>query len=1101
MSAIIRFCLKNKFAVWLLTLLVVAAGLYSGLNMKLETMPNINTPIVSVSAAYPGATPEEVADKVTIPIEKKVKNLSGVNSVTSSSYQNVSSVQIEYSFDKDMEKAKEEVQEALANINLPDSVDDPNVSRQSFNDLPILSLSVSDKDKSLKELTKVVEDDVVPTLEGVEGVSSVQVAGQNVEEVQLDFKDDELKKNGLTEDSVKQFIKGANSSMPLGLYNFNNTEKSVVVDGNITTVKELKNLEIPVTPQASGTRSQGAGASAGQGAQQQSGGQGAQQQSGGQGAQQQSGGQGALQQSGGQGAQQQSGGQGAQQQSGGQGASLQAAATQQAQPTELPTVKLKDVATIKTVGKAESISRTNGQESIGLQVIKSADANTVNVADAVNKELKQLKKEHEGLKTVNVFDQATPIKDSVSTMLNKALIGGLFAIIIILLFLRNFRSTIIAVISIPLSLLMAILALKQMDITLNIMTLGAMTVAIGRVVDDSIVVIENIYRRMSRKGEEIRGKQLITAATREMFIPIMSSTIVTIAVFLPLGLVKGPVGELFMPFALTIVFALVASLIVAITIVPAFADSLFKKGLSKKKEVDNEKPGALAGFYKRVLNWSLSHKIVSFGLAILLLAGSLFLVPKIGVSFLPSDEQKMVIATFNPEPGQTKKEVEVEALKAEKLLLDRNHVKTIQYSVGGENPMNPAASNQAMFFMEYDKDTPNFEKEQKKVIDDLKGTTDKGEWKAQDFGATGGSNKLEIQVYGNNMNDIKPVTEKVQKILSDRNDLRNVGSSLSKAYQEYTLAADQEKLSKLGLTASQIGMALNDSGDQSALTTLKKDGKDVNVYVKVDKNSYKNIDDLTGKKLQSATGKEVAISDVAKVKEGETADTVTRKDDKIYASISGDVTSKNVNKVSTDVQKDIDKLDLPDGVDVKMGGVTEDINESFTQLGLAMLAAIAIVYFVLVVTFGGALAPFAILFSLPFTVIGALLALYIAGESISISAMIGALMLIGIVVTNAIVLIDRVIHKENEGLSTREALLEAAATRLRPILMTALATIGALIPLALGFEGGGLISKGLGVTVIGGLTSSTLLTLIIVPVVYEFLMKLTRKNRKRKTAE
>ncbi|KSU83245.1 hydrophobic/amphiphilic exporter-1, HAE1 family [Fictibacillus enclensis] len=1065
MSAIIRFCLKNKFAVWLLTLLVVAAGLYSGLNMKLETMPNINTPIVSVSAAYPGATPEEVADKVTIPIEKKIKNLSGVNSVTSSSYQNVSSVQIEYSFDKDMEKAKEEVQEALANINLPDSVDDPNVSRQSFNDLPILSLSVSDKDKSLKELTKVVEDDVVPTLEGVEGVSSVQVAGQNVEELQLDFKDDELKKNGLTEDSVKQFIKGANSSMPLGLYNFNNTEKSVVVDGNITTVKELKNLEIPVTPQASGEGSQGAGASAGQGAQQQS------------------------------------GGQGAQQQSGGQGASLQAAANQQAQPTELPTVKLKDVATIKTVGKAESISRTNGQESIGLQVIKSADANTVNVADAVNKELKQLKKEHEGLKTVNVFDQATPIKDSVSTMLNKALIGGLFAIIIILLFLRNFRSTIIAVISIPLSLLMAILALKQMDITLNIMTLGAMTVAIGRVVDDSIVVIENIYRRMSLKGEGIRGKQLITAATREMFIPIMSSTIVTIAVFLPLGLVKGPVGELFMPFALTIVFALVASLIVAITVVPAFADSLFKKGLSKKKEVDNEKPGALAGFYKRVLNWSLSHKIVSFGLAILLLAGSLFLVPKIGVSFLPSDEQKMVIATFNPEPGQTKKEVEVEALKAEKLLLDRNHVKTIQYSVGGENPMNPAASNQAMFFMEYDKDTPNFEKEQKKVIDDLKGTTDKGEWKAQDFGATGGSNKLEIQVYGNNMNDIKPVTEKVQRILSDRNDLRNVGSSLSKAYQEYTLAADQEKLSKLGLTASQIGMALNDSGDQSALTTLKKDGKDVNVYVKVDKNSYKNIDDLTGKKLQSATGKEVAISDVAKVKEGETADTVTRKDDKIYASISGDVTSKNVNKVSTDVQKDIDKLDLPDGVDFKMGGVTEDINESFTQLGLAMLAAIAIVYFVLVVTFGGALAPFAILFSLPFTVIGALLALYIAGESISISAMIGALMLIGIVVTNAIVLIDRVIHKENEGLSTREALLEAAATRLRPILMTALATIGALIPLALGFEGGGLISKGLGVTVIGGLTSSTLLTLIIVPVVYEFLMKLTRKNRKRKTAE
>ncbi len=1077
MSSIIRFCLKNKFAVWLLTLLVVAAGLYSGLNMKLETMPNINTPIVTVSAVYPGATPEEVADKVTVPIEQKVKNLSGVDSVSSSSYQNISSVQIEYNFDKDMEKAKGEVQEALANISLPDSVDDPKVSRQSFNEFPILSLSVSDKDKSLKDLTKVVEDDVVPRLEGVEGVSSVQVAGQNVDEVQLDFKQDKLKEKGLTEDTVRRFIQGANSSMPLGLYNFNNKEKSVVVDGKITTIKELKNLEIPVTSPApesgagnaqqagkspsatsGGTGGQSAGTAAGQGAQQ--------------------------------------GAPGA----GQQGSAAAGSAPQQAHPSELPTVKLKAIASIKSVGKAESISRTNGHESIGVQIVKSADANTVNVADDVKKELKQIKKDHPGLKTVNVFDQATPIKESVSTMLNKALIGGLFAVIIILLFLRNIRSTVIAVISIPLSLLMAILALKQMDITLNIMTLGAMTVAIGRVVDDSIVVIENIYRRMSLTGERIKGKELITSATREMFIPIMSSTIVTIAVFLPLGLVKGPVGELFLPFALTIVFALVASLIVAITVVPAFADSLFKKGLKNKKEVGHDKPGAFAGLYKRVLNWSLNHKFVSFGLAILLLAGSLFLVPKIGVSFLPSDDQKMVIATFNPEPGQTRKDVEKESLKAEKLLIDRKHVKTIQYSVGGENPMNPAASNQAMFFMEYDKDTPNFEKEQKRVIDDLQGTTNKGEWKAQDFGATGGSNKLEVQVYGNNIKDIKPVTEKVQNIMDDKNSLRNVDSSLSKSYQEYTIAADQKKLSKLGLTASQIGMELNDSGDKSALTTLKKDGKDINVYVKVDKSKYKDINDLTAKKLQSATGKEVAISDVAKVSKGETADTVTRKDDKIYASVSGDVTSKNVNKVSADVKKEIDKLDLPNGVDVKMGGVTEDINESFSQLGLAMLAAIAIVYFVLVVTFGGALAPFAILFSLPFTLIGALVALYISGESISISAMIGALMLIGIVVTNAIVLIDRVIHKENEGLTTREALLEAGATRLRPILMTALATIGALIPLALGFEGGGLISKGLGVTVIGGLTSSTLLTLVIVPVVYEFLMKLTRRNKKE-TAE
>jgi HAE1 family hydrophobic/amphiphilic exporter-1 len=258
--------------------------------------------------------------------------------------------------------------------------------------------------------------------------------------------------------------------------------------------------------------------------------------------------------------------------------------------------------------------------------------------------------------------------------------------------------------------------------------------------------------------------------------------------------------------------------------------------------------------------------------------------------------------------------------------------------------------------------------------------------------------------------------------------------------------------------------------------------------------SIDTLTDLTDKTIQSPLGTEVKIKDVVDVNEGETSNTVTRRDGKIYVQVSGNIKTDDVAKVSTDVQAEVDDLDVPSSIEVNMGGVTEDIQESFTQLGLAMLAAIAIVYFILVVTFGGGLAPFAILFSLPFTIIGALVGLWIAGETLSVNAMMGALMLIGIVVTNAIVLIDRVINMEKQGLSTREALLEAGTTRLRPILMTALATIGALIPLALGLEGSGMISKGLGVTVIGGLVSSTLLTLVIVPIVYELISKLRRKK-------
>ncbi|WHY69132.1 efflux RND transporter permease subunit [Neobacillus sp. SuZ13] len=1046
MKKIIQFSLKNKFAVWLLTIIITIAGLYSGMNMKLETIPNINTPLVTVLAVYPGATPEQVAEKVTEPIEKRVENLDGVSVVSSSSFQNASSIQIEYNFDKDMEKAQNEVKEALSNLELPEGVEDPEVSRMSFSAFPVMSLSITNPKQSLAELTKSAEEDIVPELEGIEGVSAVQISGQQVDEVQLKFNQSKLKQYGLTEDTVKNLIKASDVTMPLGLYTFKDTQKSVVMDGNVSTIKDLKAIKIPVIPTA-GTSQQGAAAS---------------------------------------------------QKNQGQQTGITAGQVSQSGQvsTSIPSVELKDIATIKVVGKAESISRTNGKESIGVQITSAQDANTVDVVNAVKEKLTDFEDQVDGLKVTTIFDQGKPIEESVATMLNKAIFGAIFAMIIILLFLRNFRTTIISVISIPLSILIAILLLKQMDITLNMMTLGAMTVAIGRVIDDSIVVIENIFRRMSLKNEALSGKDLIVAATREMFMPIFSSTVVTIAVFLPLGLVKGPVGEMFLPFALTIVFALLASLLVAITIVPMMAHSLFKKGISTKQVHVENKPGKLALGYKKVLNWSLNHKIITFGLALLLLVGSLFLVPVIGVSFLPSDEQKMVVATYKPAPGETLDEVERVATEAEGFLEDRAGVKTIQFSVGGENPMNPGQSNSAMFFVEYDKDTKNFSQETQKVINDLNKRNDKGEWASQDFSGMGSSNALSFNVYGNNMDEIEPVVNKIEKIFKSKETLKNVKTSIADTYEEYTLVADQKKLSQLGLTAAQVGMELAGSQRQ-VLTTIENDGKEMNVYLEVEKNDYENINDLTDKTIQSPMGMTVPIKDVIDIKKGHTSDTITRRDGRIYASVSAEITTKDVSKVSAAVQKKVDKIKLPSTVDVSVGGVSEDIAESFTQLGLAMLAAIAIVYLVLVITFGGGLAPLAILFSLPFTIIGGLLGLLISGETLSVSAMIGALMLIGIVVTNAIVLIDRVIHKENDGLSTREAILEAAGTRLRPILMTAIATIGALIPLAIGMEGSGLISKGLGVTVIGGLTSSTLLTLVIVPIVYETLMKMKRKEKKQ----
>jgi hydrophobic/amphiphilic exporter-1 (mainly G- bacteria), HAE1 family len=1084
--------LKNKFAIWLITLIVTIAGIYAGMNMKMETIPNINAPIITITTTYPGATPNQVAENVTKPIEQQIKNLPGVDTVSSTSMQNASTVQIQYNYSKDMDKAQNEVKDALTSVTLPEKVQAPTVSRFNINDFPILSLSLSNKHQSLAELTKTATEDVVPDLEGIEGVSQVQASGEYVQEVDLTFSQDKLNKYGLTEDTVKQMIQGSDVSVPLGLINFGNKNKSVVIDGNIKSLNDFKNIEIPYTPKQTPSMGAAGGSqtSTTQGGMQSSQLAGRSSQGGQMPGRQSSQSQGA-------GAQSQTGTANAENtQAGG---SFQAGTSQTAAANvKLPTVKLKDLAKIELVGKHESISKTNGQESIGIEITKSTDANTVDVANKVNAEVSKLKKDHPGLTVSTILDQATPIKDSVHTMLTKAIIGAIFAVLIILVFLRNIRSTIISVISIPLSLLIGILILKQMDISLNIMTLGAMTVAIGRVVDDSIVVIENIYRRMSDPEELLRGKDLIREATKEMFRPIASSTIVTVAVFLPLGLVQGMVGQLFLPFALTLVFSLLASLVVAVTVVPMFADSLFKNGIKKRSQHEKEHTnGKFAGAYKKALNWSLNHKLITFGLAILLLIGSFFLVPSIGVSFISNDQQKTVMATFNPNPGETQKDVEAVASKADDYFLHRKGVQNIQYSIG--KSQFGGSDQSALFYAEYNKDAKNFDKEPDKVIKDLQKMTNKGTWKSQDFSSSGSSNQLTVYVYGDDINQIKPVVLKLENSMKGIKNLKSVDSSLSKTYQEYTLEADQSKLSKLGLTAGQIAMGLNQTGNNPALTTIKINGKDLNVYIQADKSNYKNVNDLIDTKIKTALGTEVPLSKLVKVQTGDTPDTISRKDGKMYASVTGTIGQGDVSKVSKDVQKSIDKIDIPKNVQVSMSGVTKDIKDSFTNLGLAMLAAVAIVYLILVITFGGALAPLAVLFSLPFAIIGGLVALWIAHETISVTSMIGALMLIGIVVTNAIVLIDRVIHKEKDGFTTREALLEAGATRLRPILMTAIATIGALLPLAFGFEGGGLISKGMGVTVIGGLASSTLLTLLIVPVVYEFFMKFTRKRKNRES--
>ncbi|RZT16542.1 efflux RND transporter permease subunit [Fictibacillus sp. BK138] len=1022
MKRLVNFVLMNKLAVWLLTIIITVSGIYSGTRMNMETIPDVSIPYLMVMDVYPGATPEKVMEDVSMPIEKAVEGLEDVKAVYSNSYSNMSNIQVEYEYGIDMDEAKRELQSALDTVNLPEAAQEPTVTAISMNMMPVAALSVSSTKEDIVELTSTVEEIILPKIEKIDGVASAKITGQHIEEVDLTYKKAKMSEFGLTEEKVKEMIQASNMAVSLGLYEFEEGEEAVAVDGKFMTTEELKNMMIPVTPSAEN-------------------------------------------------------------------------------PT--PFVKLSEIADIKTVGKVESVSRTNGDEAIAIQIVKEQQANTVDVVNSVKELIKEEKSKVDGLVIDVSLDQGKPIEESVTTMIEKAVFGGLIAVLIILLFLRDFKSTIISIISIPVSIFMALLLLNWMNITLNIMTLGAITVAIGRVIDDSIVVVENIYRRLHLKEEKLNGRALICEATIEMFKPILSSTLVTVAVFAPLIFVGGMVGELFAPFALTMTFALGASLIVAITIVPALSHFLFKKKLyGEKTEGSHKEAGKLSNWYKGILNKSLNHKIITSLLAVILLAGSLALTPIIGFSFMGSEEDKVMYLTYTPEAGELKEETLANVEELEEEMLKRDYIDIVQISVTeNADPMMAMAgggAGGALMYLIFDPEMENFPEVREDIEDYVANIGQSGEWKSQNFAAsTGTENEVSYTFYSEDLNKLNKAVKMAEDVMKKNDHLEDVSSSAKDAFVEHTFNVDQNELLKYGLTTGQIVMMLNPAKTDDVLTTIEKDGDTLDVIVQQEQTKQpKSVDDILARQVPTALGTTMPLSELVKVEEGTTLNTLARSKGEYYATVSGKAIGDDISKATSEVQKDIDKLDMPKGVTVGVAGVQADMTETFTQLGAAMLAAIAIVYFILVVTFREGVAPFAILFSLPFAVIGSFVGLLIAGETISVSVMMGLLMLIGIVVTNAIVLVDRIIHMERDGMSMREAILEAGATRLRPILMTAIATIGALIPLAVGSGGGGLISKGLGITVIGGLTSSTLLTLIIVPIVYEVLSKIFKKNRK-----
>ncbi len=1042
MHKLAKFSLANRSVVALATVVIAIFGFVTLGSLKQELIPSFETPQAAIVTTYVGASPEVIDSQVSQPIEDAVRALDGLVSSSSTSQSNVSIVRVEFDYGTKTSKVKEDLNAALASIasTLPSEAT-PKILSGSFDTVPIIALGVSAKDN--EALGKVLSDVATPLLSSVNGVRDVTVSGIREKRVNLELKKSVLTANGLNQQNIVTALQSNGFVIPAGTIDDKDGSISVDVGTRVESISAFKSLPLISSSSSSFSGLFGSGTTI---------------------------------------------------------PSIPGVPSIPAAPKPLLTIG--DVATV-TYENAPitSISRVDGKDVLTVSITKTQDGNTVSVSHGVQEKVAELKQKlGAGVEIKTIFDQAPYVEKSLEDLTTEGLLGLSFAIIVILVFLLSFRSTAVTAISIPTSVLITFIGLYFLGYSLNLFTLSALTIAIGRVVDDSIVVIENINRHLSY-GEP--KKKAITSAVKEVAGAITAATITTVAVFLPVALVGGLVGELFRPFSFTFSIALAASLFVSLTIVPVLAYWFMKAPKGTVVELDESKAVAhaeaareveehkerkswLQRGYLPILRTTQKHPAITVTASVLVLLFTFSLVPLLKTDFIGGSGSSGFVMDQELKPGATLEQKGKAAAKLEKVALATEGVDVVQTSIAssGDGRVAFGAKAGGITIQVIVKDGFEVPAVQNQITEKVKADASLGDVK---FGSGGGgfsgSSTIDIKVTAKTDAALEKAVLKVQKSMTSVKDVSEVTNSLASKQRTLRVKVDRKAAAKVGLTENAVGGIVASQMRPSSIGNLNVNGKATPIYV-VQNDLPSTIADVRAIQIPTTTGN-VSLSSIATIYLTKVPVSLTTEKGERTAKVSLTPSGKNLGAISTEVTDKLAKISLPTGVTATIGGVTASQAESFGQLGLALLAAIAIVFIVMVATFSSIRQPLVLLVSIPFAATGALGLLLLTDTPLGISALIGMLLLVGIVVTNAIVLIDLINQYRREGRPIQEAIMDGARQRLRPILMTALATIFALLPMALGITGGGgFISQPLAIVVIGGLFSSTVLTLIIVPVLY-----------------
>lgn len=778
-------------------------------------------------------------------------------------------------------------------------------------------------------------------------------------------------------------------------------------------------------------------------------------------------------------------------------------------------IYLGDIAKVEdTFKERNSITYVNGKPGIMMSLQKESGKNTVTVAKRIFKELEAIQKLlPDDISITPVFDSSDFIKKTISQVGWVALYGAVLAVFVLLFFLGNLSSTLIISFAIPISLIFTFSLLYFSNLTLNMMTLGGLALGIGMMVDNSIVVLENIFR-YRELGTDIKKSACLGAS--EVGPAISASTFTTIAVFLPIVYVQGIASELFRPMGYTITFSLLTSLLVALTLVPMLSSKIlhFKvkdnsQSVSKENLVKNslKQGGRIFNFtreeYVRLITWSLRHRGIVFILAVIIFVGSIMLVPFVGTEFIPSSDQGQFNINITLPTGTNLETTREVVREVEKIISEIPEIKSMLTTAGegsGGMGFSTEGGNSGTIMINL-VDQNKRERNMAQIINELRqkiGTYPDAQIKfsEQGFSFSSGSD-LEVKISGDSLDELENIANRILILLAEVEGVYDLKSSVEDVRPELHVNIDREKANLYGLTTAQIASTVHDALLGRVVSIYQEKGKQIDIRIRLEEEDRNSIEEVENILISSSAGLQIPLKEIAEVTVDSGPKGIDRKNQQRVVNVSANISDRFLSKVIQDAQQQLDKLVLPEDYHYEFVGENREMQESFKELALALALSIILVYMIIAAQFESLLMPLAVMFSVPFSLIGVILALLLADKSLNVLSFIGIIMLVGIVVNNSIVLIDYINKLRQKGMERKEAIILGGKTRLRPILMTMFTTVLALVPMALGVGEGSELRAPMAITIIGGLTSSTFLSLIIVPIFYTFLDDLSQKIIKR----